>query len=162
MFVDVHTSSIKLSTETRKNIWFRRLVTWPLIADDLIPIQTKPLEDMYSTKWHWDSLWQRIPLWICFGQTGSGVANSIQNSPHEVCVVKTDTRMSHSIPDQSMWDLCSINWHWGSGFHPRPVYVGCASDKVALRQALTPVIRFTLVKIIPPTLPHSFFRLHER
>jgi len=86
-------------------------------------------------------------------QIGTGAADSIQSSSYEVCVEKTDTGMSNSIPDQSMWDLCSTNWQWGSGFHPRPVYVRCVSDKVALRQVLLRVIRFPLVNIIPPTLP---------
>lgn len=128
-----------------------------VIANDQTPSQTSPRGDMYwksDTRTHWDiGFFPNRSIGIFIEQCDIGAADSIQTSPNEVCVEKTGTRTSDSIPDQAMWDLCSTNWNWGSGFHPRPVYVGCAPDKVALRQVLLRVIRFPLVSIIPVTFP---------
>ena len=160
LFVDRHASAIKLPAETTKNVWLRRLAG---LLSRRTRFHPRPVHvgiciGLSDTGTHWDTLGRRIlsqisPWGIFIGQTGAGAADSIQSSPYEVCVEKTDTRTSDSIADQSMWDLFSTNWHCGSGFRPRPVYVGCASDKVALRQVLLRVIRFPLVNTIPSMLP---------
>lgn len=46
------------------------------------------------------------------------------------------TGSSDSIPDQSTGDMYRTNWHWGSVFCSRPVYVGFLFDKLTIGQRI--------------------------